>query len=196
MPDFNQSPELARAWQQYFRVRGGAAPTLPSDILPVVILDDNSRGPYAAHRAWVAGIGQGALAANFTFVGILNADPLGASRSAVVVDQIYVRLLVADDMAIGLTTPGVVPLAGPLQSVADAIQDKEATTGAPLLGNVQVGQVQQVAAFGSLFPNNTTTLQRIDGPWTLGPQTELVIRPLSVNAAIAAFFRGRYYPPI
>ena len=66
--------ELARAWQSYFRQKGGAAPTIPGELLPVVIMDDNTNGPFPPCRTWFAGNTQIAVAAQFSYFIMSNSD--------------------------------------------------------------------------------------------------------------------------
>src|SRR6185437_13624076 len=118
----NQQPqlELVRAWENYFRQRGGASPNIPQEVLPVVLLDDNA--PYPAFRAWVGSRTSAALAGNFSYVGVQNADPAG-TRSVVVVEEIIWRPSVAADVTVCLTLPATAPL-GTLGAADDVTEDK------------------------------------------------------------------------
>lgn len=189
-------PELDRAYQQYFGQRGGVAPDLAGQVLPVVVMDDSSMGPYPPCRIWEIGSTLGAVAAQFAYQGILNADAANA-KSAVVVDYVIVGLTTAPDfVGLGITTAASLPL-GTLANVEDCAPEKEqpGTFGAAL-GNVQRGQLNQVAALGQIAgPYLVNTGYRIDGPWILGPGQIFFIRSGSVNQTISGFFRGRYYPP-
>lgn len=187
------SPELLRAYQIYFKQKGAPAATVPSDILPVVILDDNSKGPYPPYRSWFSGTNQAAVAANFSFLAILNNDPV-TTKSCVVVDRVTARNSAADDFLLGIETFATLPLSA-RSSVFDAAEDKDQQpSDNPTLGNVQIGVLTTVTAgLGSIAPNNTVTPQSYDGPWTLGPQQLFFIRPVTVNIGLFAYFRGRYY---
>lgn len=187
--------EFVRAFENYFRIKGGAGPNIPQEVVPVVILDDTSKGPFPPSRTWFAGIDIGPLAANFDYIGIVNADSSGV-KSVVVVDEIWVAPGVADVVVIGVSNISGLPYSS-LTTAFDPDEDKDQQASVlPVMGNVQLGTLQQVAAIGTVqfgpLPINPPV--SIPGPFTLGGQATLFVRPNSVNEGITAFFRGRYYP--
>lgn len=188
--------ELVRAWEHYFRQKGGAAPVVPADILPVVIMDDNTRGPYPAYRAWVGGNQADAVAAQYSYVGVINQDD-PAQKSCVVVDEVIFRTTTTDDAWIGCTTKAILAL-GTLSNVVDVAEEKDAApSDFPRLGNVQIGLLRSAQnQVGTKIPNGAITYQRLPGPWTLGPQAVLYLQTVIVNNTLIAFFRGRYYPQL
>jgi hypothetical protein len=198
-------PELSRAFEDYFGRRGGATPNVPNEIVPVVIMDDNTKGPYVGCRHWVYGFFRVALAGNFSFAGVENTDPLssGGEFSACVVDRILVEAInfgaaVGVDYIMGnVFQSGFVLADGP---VRDVITDKELafTTGDPQFGNVKGGVSAALASpVNTWVPGGPAgTVTRLDGPWVLGPGQSLIISPTIVNCGILAHFRGRYYPSI
>ena len=189
--------ELARAYLNYFRKKGGEGPNIPGEVLPVVIVDNNEDGPYPAYRSFFAGPQRAAAAANFSYIGIENEDNSDV-RSVVVIDSILVRnITAADDFVIGVTTTADVLLGGKT-NVQDASEDKDqAPTINPSIGNVVSGTVISVTGKGNQFvPAGSTTWVRIEGPWTLGPGAVLFVRPATVNEGLTAFIRGRYYPAL
>lgn len=191
------TPELARAYQAYFRTKGGEQPIVPRDVLPVVILDDNSLGPYPAYRAWHAGVSLAAGAVGeFSYIGIRNSDKL-IPPSAVVVDSVDFRLTVAADVKIGITNDTTIVLGGQVP-VLDSAEEKETIpSDAPKIGNAQIGFLNSVGAVGTVFsPAGDLLPHRIDGPWTIGPNGVFLIRPGVAQIGIVAYFRGRYYPAL
>src|SRR5712671_1055455 len=114
-------PELAAAWQKYFTQKSGLSPDIPGQILPVVILDDNSRGPYQAYRGWHAGVAIGAFAGNYSYCGIANVDDPAKQKSVIVVDEIWAKSPVAaTDFLVSLTTQTQPSLAFSPAADADA----------------------------------------------------------------------------
>jgi len=91
------SPEFTRAWQLYFKQRGGVGPTLPPEVIPVVIMDDNSLGPYVTYRAWFGGLSVAGVAGQRSAFCVQNSDGAQSGggvqgtqqvKSMVVVDRI------------------------------------------------------------------------------------------------------------
>lgn len=196
MSNFPVREELARGYAAYFRARGSPDVSAAGEILPVVLMDDNSRGPYPAYRSWMAGTILGLVAAQHTFIGIQNSDDVSV-RSAVVVDEVILRNVTAtDDWILGLTTVNALSFST-LSNVADCAPEKEQTGSfaGPALGNVQLGTRNAAAPQGStMVPGGPiTTSVRVRGPWILGPQGVFFIRPLTIAESAVAYFRGRYY---
>jgi len=207
------SPELARAWQQYFRQKGGIGPTLPPELIPVVVIDDNSDGPYPPCRIWVAGQIVAATAGVPPRLGIQNVDgfPIGGGllgtsgvpRSVVVVDKILIQrdATVAGDFFAGITHHNLNPIDGASQAADDSGPEKDPTPGAtrPSLGNVVCGQRVTGAAFifgtNNILPGFAAdVLPHIaDGPWLLGPGQILYVERNLANVGMVVAFRGRYY---
>lgn len=188
------APELARAWENYFRQRGGIAPDAVAQALPVIILDDNSKGPYPPYRSWFAGRAQGLVAAQFTYIGIANNDPL-PGHSVAVVDEISFRINTAvDDLVVLIESIATFPIANPL-AVKDAAPEKDqAPSDQPLLGNVVTTATNSATNLGlDIYPSGSQILQVLRGPWTLGPGEQLLLHPNTVANAMFAYFRGRYY---
>lgn len=198
------SSDLIRAARSYFRVKGSAL-----DVVPVVVIDDNSRGPIPAYRVWYASAILGAVAAQYAYGWITNEDgvqgqiaPTGPGKSAVVVDEIYVKAVTAvDDYFISISRKGSIT-SGISAKANDAAQAPEADLVTnPLFGNVTVNQTNQA---GQLWGNNSQVfpggalgiVTRIPGPFVLPPQGILAINPASLANSMIVHFRGRYYPAI
>lgn len=208
------SPELVRAWQLYFKQRGGAGPTLPPDVLPVVILDDNSAGPFCAYRPFQAGATYVAQAGVYSKIGIQNTDDrftvgsgiVGASgvpRSVVVVDRVIISkdAVAGGDFYATLTHQNLFPMDFDIGPVADVSpqKDPDSQFTRPQLGNVHIG-FRQVGA--ALMGDNSGKLpgftqdqlpHQADGPWIIGPGGIFYIERDVVNSSFSVYFRGRYY---
>lgn len=196
MPGGLQRPELARAWEAYFVEKGGEAARVDASVVPVVIMDDNSKGPYPSSRVWMAGTVVAGLAANFTYIGIVNDDALGI-RSALVIDEIVVRQVTAtDDFIISVSDQSTFIL-GTLAALSDVAAEKDpgGFFGASM-SNGKRGSAQTASGIGStLVPGGPITqATTLRGPWILGPQANFFVRPLTIANGLAAYFRGRYYP--
>ena len=188
-------PELARAWESYFTQRGGIAPDVPAQALPVVILDDNSKGPYPAYRSFFGGLPEPALAANYSYVFAINNDPLD-SKSVMVVDEIVFESNAAGPIIVGLTNLttfnfGSLPM-------DDAVGEKNPVgVDRPQMSNVKVGGAQSPLVLGGAsFPGGAAayTSGRIPGPFTLQGQGIVFVRHSVIASLMTAYFRGRYYP--
>jgi len=198
------SSDLIRAARSYFRVKGAAL-----DVVPVVVIDNNALGPVVPYRAWYAGSISSKVAAQYAYVWITNEDgvqgqiaPTGPGKSAVVIDEIYVRTYdLIDDYFISISRKGSIT-PGASAKGNDAAQAPEADLVTnPLFGNISVNQTTQA---GQLWGNNSQlwpggplgTVTRIPGPFVLPPQGICAVNPATVNNGILAMFRGRYYPAI
>ena len=206
------SPELARAWQLYFKQRGGVGPTLPPDVLPVVVLDNNAFGPYPCCRPWFAGVRVTPVAAQRSAVVIGNYDgqaPGGGLttqppvKSICVVDRIRIwsvdgALAVPVDIQIRLTTVNEEPINVLARKADDAVGDYAGLWGTgttPQLSMVQIGGRNAANLLSSLHNVPIRTLLAVDlqGPWILHPQQQVNFVQ-EVNAGqIEAFAQGRYY---
>lgn len=208
-------PELSRAWEGYFAQRGGEGASVPAQILPVVLLDDSSRGPYPPYRSFQAGLIASPTAGVFSRVGLQNVDrfPVGGGllgttgvpSSVAVVDWI---LVTRDGTAGGnffatITHHNLNPMdVGTQAPAADTAPEKDPSAGAtrPQLGNVNVGLRQLGAVLigdqSGILPGVDADLlvHRVDGPWILGPGQILYIERNIVNVGHTVYFRGRYYP--
>ena len=203
------SPELARAWQLYFRQRGGSGPSLPPDVLPVVILDDNTLGPYPPYRSFMASARATPIGGVYARVGIKNCDgfPVGGGllgtpsvpRSVAVIDWlIYYGPAGAGEIFLTLTHHNLNDIDGVVNDVDDTAPEKDPTPGAtrPQLGNVRTGpRITGATLFGNvLVPGVVDGLpRRIDGPWVLGPGQILYVERNLVNSQLDVHFRGRFY---
>ena len=213
MPGGLIRPELARAYQQYYGEKGGASPNVARDILSVVVVDDNSKGPYPASRTWQAGSILTSTAATYPRWGIQNADGFapgsgllgtsGVPRSVVVVDRVTMLrdATAGGDFFIGISHHNLFPLEDSFVGVDDTSPEKDPTAGAtrPQLGNVQTGRrrINGVAILdtNSLIPGGTDGQQHIElGPWVLGPGQILYVERNLVNVGFFISARGRYYP--
>jgi hypothetical protein len=185
--------ELGRAFEAYFGVRGGVVPGVPAELVPVIILDDQSAGPYPAHRVWHGALNQAASAGNFSTCTIQNEDAQG-NKSAVVIDRIFVRVTVANDV---IVTVGRVAVegGGPGAYVQDAAAEKDQQPSlAPQNGTVAFRSSIPAAAYpGTIFPVGTLASVEIPGPFILGPQELLSLQPNAVNVGIFVWARGRHY---
>ncbi|HVS61735.1 MAG TPA: hypothetical protein VHE82_13680 [Gemmatimonadaceae bacterium] len=190
------SPELVRAWELYFRSRGGETPNVPSDILPVVILDDNSRGPYPPYRTWVASRTQGPVIAQWPQIGIVNLD-VNSQKSVVVIDEISLRASATDNFAVLLTTLAILNLATPVPVSDCAMEKDQAATNQPKLGNVESRMLSNAGDMGGdIYPGGSLSVITIRGPWTIGPGGLFAVQTAAQNETLSAFFRGRYYPSV
>lgn len=198
--------DLIRAVANYLRIKGD-----PPEAVPVILIDDNSKGPYPPCRVWYGSSLSPNVAAQYSYAWVTNEDgvegqiaPTGRGKSVMVVDDIYVKSLTAvDDFVIAITRKGsILPTTTTLAN--DASEEKAVETSTnPVFGNVTINRNQQA---GQLWLGNNSqvmpatyiagTLHRIPGPFTLGPQGILAVAPSTVNNGIFAFFRGRYYPAI
>jgi len=196
-------PELATAWERYFAQKGGLSPDVPGQILPVVIMDDTSLGPYFGYRGWYGSHLQSANVGVFSYLGVLNTDDL-AVKSAVVVDEIRFRNPSAgDDIVIMLVAQSLLAMTG-LTPVDDASIEKEPTGfNQPKVGNVVTAHnAASAVALGAVqFPNQASPGANTQpgfapGPWVISPGMMLLIRPTVVNETLLAYFRGRYYSTV
>lgn len=188
--------DLVRSWASYFKTKGGVVPRAPAEIVPVVIMDDASKGPYPPYRAWHFGAQTGPVAGQFSYVGVKNADVAGTKGSVMVVDYILVVSPTPADVVPVITNDSSITFAV-FVAVEDCAEEKDqAPTNAPAFANVVGGVQSIVGGLGTQRVPMTGAVERIDGPWSLGPQGIFAVRPLIVNAIIGVYFRGRYYPPL
>jgi len=205
------SPELARAWSQYFRQKGGVGPSLPPDILPVVVIDDNSRGPYPPCRTWMGSSQAAQVAGVYGRIGIKNADgfPIGGGllgtsgvpRSVVVVDELIVATNTPDpggDLFLTITHHNLNDIDGIPAPADDTAPEKDPTPGVtrPQIGHIQIGpRITGAVLFGNtILPRHSDGVARhVDGPWILGPGQILYVERNLVNSGLAIYARGRYY---
>lgn len=194
MPGQPLKPEMDRAWENYFQQRGGEGTTSPAQILPVVIMDDTSQGPYSPCIPWMAGDFVGALAANYSYLGIINSDSQGGgqAKSALVVDEI-IYAVTGGNIVLGLILPGSLVLADIGLVERRAMEPELQVSDRPRLGNAKLQQLQSVVALGGVLVPGSASYNQLRGPWVLGPQSQLVVRG-PINNSLYAFFRGRYYP--
>lgn len=193
-------PELARSWFNYFREKGGAAPTIPQEIVPVVIMDDNTNGPFPACRLWHYGTVIGAAVGNFSYLGILNNDDAKTQKSACVIDRIFAKYSVGvANFTIGVVGIGALAFSSSAQ-VRDAVMEKELSIGfaEPILGNVLGGVATDPVNFNTAqFPSRPVgEVVEIPGPFIVGPQQQLLLTTSVNNFSLQAYFRGRYYPSL
>lgn len=189
-------PELVAAFLRYAGLKGGDI----GSVVPVVVLDNIAGGPYPTSRIWQLGNSQGAVAAQFSYVGVMNNDPVG-TLSSVVVDTIYLRTAAADDWRIFITnfaTASGQALTLPDQPAMDLSNERDRDAkDRPFLGQVRGARGNSVASFTlgqEQYPISTgASVGRIDGPFTLGPQAVLLASPATANVQAFAMFRGRYY---
>lgn len=209
------SPEFTRAWQLYFKQRGGIGPGLPPDVMPVVVMDDNTGGPYPPCRIWHAGMRVGPVAAQLAYVGIQNADGAqpGAGlqgsnviNSRVVIDRVTFASsdsppTVPIDVQVRLADVNSEPFNGVAGFVAkqadESGADPVASAGfAPRVGNVWIGARNTTPIFttgAQIVPVRSLLAQTLSGPFTLPPQTILYVINNALAGEITAFFQGRYY---
>lgn len=191
--------ELARQYLQYFGEKGADTPALAREIIPVVIMDDGSEGPYAPSIRWHAAAELTSSAGNFAYVGIVNNDPINAAPSVVVVDRIFAQNLTAAlEFVVGIApkTGGPVNLA--LGAVRDTDSGKDpASQTDPLLSNVQigVGQAAPAGVIATQFPKTAVGVTaEIPGTFIIRPQGALLLTVNAVASGLRVYFRGRYYP--
>lgn len=189
------TPELLRGWQKYFRAKD--SPNVPADIISVVVLDDNSQGPFPPCRLWHAGSAIAPGAGNFGYLCIGNLDTDG--HSVVVVDELHIANQTAkQDWMLGIIRAVGGSFAISWGRVSDASTEKDPGVPAddPTIGNVGFGAAQSaVAAVSKLFPGAAVNdIVRIPGPFILGPGQAFGISCNVFANNIFAWFRGRYYP--
>lgn len=190
--------ELVRAWQNYFRIKGGESPRAPADILPVIQFDDNAAFP--PYRAWYSGHTLGGTAAVFSYLGWQNTDAV-TTRSVMVIDEIAVALTGAADLSLGIVTVATLGALGATAPVQDRAEEKDQQpTDLPAIGNVIRGSAQWATGYGNtLHPGAAAAGPcplKITGPFAIGPQAILVVRPTVQNIGITAYAVGRYYPAL
>lgn len=205
------SPEFVRAWQLYFKQRGGIGPTLPPEVLPVVIMDDNSAGPYAPYRPWYGSAIGTIVAATRTTCGVLNGDgsPPGGGvqgtqvvKSIVVVDKITAistdgAVAAPFDLRIHISDTNNEPFTGASAQALDAAGDPIGIGGfgsTPQVGQVWIGVSNRVLVGpNAIVPVGTLSQVVVTGPWILQPQQILLIEQAAIVGNLRCFFQGRYY---
>jgi hypothetical protein len=192
-------PDLSRAWENYFGLKGGVTPGVAEELVGVVVMDQGV--PWAPYRVWHGGILGTAGAGNFNYIAIANLDQNRAQASIVVVDHIAVKnLTAAVEVVIGLGDISLAPsIAYGPTGEADTGKEPSTTGTDPSVGNVGIGGGQNATAglIRSQYPGPAiggTVV--IPGPFILRPQGELLIAPNALAAQIHAYFRGRYYPSV
>lgn len=202
------SPEFARAWQLYFKQRGGVGPTLPPEVVPVVIMDDNSLGPYVVFRPWFAGLSVAGVAGQRSALLIQNSDG-GQSGGGVVGTQTVKSMVVVDRVSF-VSSDGAAAAIDVKIRISDtnteaitigALQADDASGdptgllgGGPRVGNVQIGGRNAASILGGqLYPVRSVQQHILLGPWCLQPQQVLVICQEVNVGVIAGLAQGRYY---
>jgi hypothetical protein len=207
-------PELALGWERYFTQKSGLSPDVPGQVLPVVVMDDNSRGPYPAYRMWQAGYNPASLvgAGVLSRWGIMNTDgfvPAGSGQtvqgqpgSVCVVEYIILMrdATAGGDFFLTFTHTNNFPFdAGSAALVADINPQKDVIAQArPTFANVQVGARLNAATiigdYSGILPGHCDgVVRRVDGPWILGPGQILYVERSQVTAGFTPYARGRYY---
>jgi hypothetical protein len=193
VPGFPLSPELARAWERYFRQEGGTTPSPVAQALPVVIMDDTSHGPFPSCRHWFGGL-LAAAPVNFGYYGITNRDPIG-SGSVAVIDLVIPQL--CDNWWVGVTGLATLPLVD-THIIVDAGLEKEPQQIQSVLGMLGFGYLDSAlllgqAEFYSGPAGVNVTPNPLPGPFMIGPQECFFWRSQTGATRAAAFVRGRYY---
>lgn len=205
------SPEFVRAWQLYFKQRGGIGPSLPPDVMPVVIMDDNSAGPYQPYRAWHASALGTIVAATRTTCAVFNAD--GGPPGGGVQGTQVVKSIVVVDRITAISTDGAVAAPFDLRiHTSDA--NNEALTGAssaaldlagdpigvggfgatPQVGNVFVGVTNRaLITAAAIVPVGNLLPVIVNGPFILQPQQILLVEQAALVGNLRCYFQGRYY---
>lgn len=186
-------PELVAAFLRYAGLKGGDI----GQVVPVVVLDNIGGGPYPTSRIYQLGSAAGPTAAQFSYCGIMNNDPVGV-LSSVVIDRILVRTVAADDWRVvqtNLTTTAGLAVGSSADDLSNE-RDRDAKDR-PRLGTILQVQGTLVASFSTgvnIYPIAAgSAVGVIEGPFTLGPQAVLLVSPQTVNVLAQAMFRGRYY---
>lgn len=204
-------PELARAYSQYLGEKGGTPPNVAREILPVVVMDDQSA--YPPFRPWNAGSIAVAVAGKFPRIGIMNTDgfPPGTSpgstggepRSVVVIDRITVSrdANLGGDLFLTITHTNLHPFIGTTAPADDIAPEKDPSAAAtrPQIANVAIGFCPENATlFGNVqYPSAMADQKPLvlnGGPWVLGPGQILYLERNLAPSALLAYFSGRYYP--
>lgn len=180
--------DFGRALAKYWGTRGGG----PSDVTPVAIVDDAEQA-YPPYRRWAAYIAGSALAANYTYLGIINSDAR-TSGSQLLIEGWHTRPGAAASVVL---TPGDNLTAIPLSNLADVFDlapEAGGQMGIVRLGTVVVASVQSTAvSTGLTLPYNDALVHSERIPIVIGPQTQALWRPSAVNIAFDLFVWGRYY---
>lgn len=197
--------ELVRAWESYFRQKGGVSPRVVAEVVPVVVMDDNSTGPYPAYRMWHAGSVLAVGINSQAIVAIVNNDPI-TTRSAVVVDRIVLGMRGSIDPAQGIAWfIGILRVSDKSLSFAparDSAGEKDPTSAQTFdqpFGNVQFASGSAAAGpalVSTPYPAAAIDVpQVIEGRFILGPQQQLICSYSvgGIAGGIVPFFRGRYY---
>jgi hypothetical protein len=205
---------LSAAWARFFRFPSFAdsPASVAVEIVPTILLDDNSNGPCPVYRPFTGSLNANGGAATWPEIQIVNADPDG-SNSVLAIDWFLFITSGGSYISHGILPPnsgGAGPVDGPFLAANgmlffDQGSEREGPPGAnvnaPRLAN-QGMWGHQVAAPRTLsenvnstdFPNGDTNPHRIDGPWLLGPGSALYVLTETQNIGLRLYVRGRYYP--
>jgi len=195
-------PDLVRAWQLYFGQRGGAGPSLPGEVLPVIVLDDNPGFP--PYQPFFTQNICTAVAGQRSSVGVANVDGYSTTggtqviqpiRSVVVIEKIIWKCNVASDVFLAITNLNVNPFTFGDKAVDDAHPAKDMTSGAfPRIGNVYSGTRTQAGQLGDSGPCYLdAAVHELTGNWILGPSQVLYVQENVLADLFMVYFQGRYY---
>jgi hypothetical protein len=187
-------PELARAWQNIFGIKGGQAPAAAREIIPVIVMDATA---YVPTRAWHCGSNPAASVGNFSYFSIANVDDPKKQRSIAVIDEFIVMLPTgspASGLFIGLSTQTQPSLAYTDTADADGGKEPADPTVEPRFGNVRFGIGASPTQFVTSFvPLVAGVPFRLPGPFIVGPLWQFLLTTNALNAMIEVWARGRYY---
>ncbi len=206
---------ILTAFESFFRVIafGVLPPGVKPEIEPMVLLDDNSKGPYPIYRPFTCEYRQVGGGGQFTEIVIVNLDD-ATTHSVVVIDWLLVAVTVAGTDVLFAVRPvlptlqGITPTLlltnGGVAFDQGAERDRAPSDGIhiPNVGiYAYVLAAQQLAsgigggANATLLPGYGDVLPHgVDGPWMLGPGSMLQLMPAAVNVGLTVYARGRYYP--
>lgn len=185
--------ELVRAYQEYFRFKGGDSLDISSQIVPVVVLDQAL--PYPSSRLWETGQNSPSFVAEFSYFAIVNVDTTD-KNSVGVVDKLVLRLGGASRAGVGVLAVSFIP-GGSAAPVNDRDSSKQAPTSLQF-GNL-VAQVGHTAGFllgNTKVPYNDALPHELLGPWLIAPGTALVVQGDAANTTLDVYSQGRYYATI
>jgi len=198
------SPALSRAWENYFGQKGGQTPGVMADVVPVIIIDDDSQGPYPPHRRWAQGGAQIGGVGTYAYGSIgLNDDPT-KQKSVAVVDTFLYRT--SDGCGVSIDLVNGARLGGPQVFGAPAIDvqsDMNALGAQMLMSNVGQGNGTTTQPAGGLFLPRGPLGTGAGGPvmrevprnlkWIIGGGWYLLFNPENPNVTMEWLISGRYY---
>lgn len=178
------------------RMFTAAQASASSDIIPVVTVDDWTKGPYPACQLWHGFAPLAAVAAQFSYFLVRNAS---ANSAVVIVDDLTFIFGVVADIRLGIFQAPAVGAAA-TQAAFSRNTDLDGFSALPIelnIADVEIGVINNGVASGAQqIAVNDILAHTITGPWILGKGGQLSFRPSVVNCSMQVYAKGRYYPVI